>query len=307
MSSALPQLTTDYYLTDGGLETTLVFQRGVDLPEFAAFPLLDSPTGRRLLSEYFEPYFDLAERTGRGFIIDTPTWRANPDWATGLGYDTDALAEINRRAVAFVVELAAARPGLDVVVDGVIGPRGDGYVVDDTMTADEAMNYHFLQAKAFAEAGAEMITAVTMTYAEEAIGVVRAAVSSGLPVVVSFTVETDGTLPSGQRLQDAIARVDEATDGAAAYFMINCAHPTHFDHLVADGAPWLGRIKGIRANASALSHAELDAAEELDRGDPEELAGHYRNLADRLPELRVVGGCCGTDHQHVALMAAALA
>ena len=306
MTTALPQPTSGYFLTDGGLETTLVFLRDIELPDFAAFPLLDSDAGRRALTDYFVPYLELAERVDRGFIIDTPTWRANPDWATELGYDAAGLAAVNRRAVAFARDIAASRPGLDVIVDGVIGPRGDGYIVGSTMSAGDAAGYHALQTEAFAEAGADLITAVTMTYAQEAIGIVRAGTASGLPVVVSFTVETDGTLPSGQSLSEAIAEVDEATDSAAAYFMINCAHPTHFDHLIADEAPWLGRLKGIRANASPLSHAELDAAEELDRGDPDDLARHYRSLSDRLPELRVVGGCCGTDHQHVSRMADAL-
>lgn len=307
MSSSLTQLTAELFLTDGGLETTLVFQQGIDLPDFAAFPLLATAEGRRLIGDYFQPYLDLADRFDRGFIIDTPTWRANPDWGHRLGFDAQQLARVNRQAVAFVSDLAAARPGLDIVVDGVIGPRGDGYVVDRTMSAGEAAGYHRPQAQAFADAGAAMITAVTMTNSAEAIGVVLAGRSSGLPVVVSFTVQTDGTLPSGQPLREAIAEVDEATDAGAAYFMINCAHPTHFAHLLAGGEPWLGRLMGIRANASALSHAELDAAEHLDRGDPEGLADHYRALSDALPELRVVGGCCGTDHQHVALMAAALA
>ena len=171
------------------------------------------------------------------------------------------------------------------------------------MSADEAADYHRTQTSAFAAAGAELVTAVTMTYADEAIGVVRAAAADGLPVVVSFTTETDGRLPSGQALADAVSEVDAHTDAAASYFMVNCAHPTHFQGVLDEGGPWLERIKGVRANASTRSHAELDEATELDRGDVAGLARHYGALHDSLPDLRVVGGCCGTDDAHVAAIA----
>jgi homocysteine S-methyltransferase len=298
--SSLPQLHSNRpFVADGGLETTLVFHRGVELPDFAAFPLLDRADGRVLLSEYFAPYLDLAARAGTGIVLDTPTWRANLDWAARLGYDPIALADVNRRAVEFVADLAAGRPGLTSVVNGVIGPRGDGYVVGAAMSATESAAYHGLQARAFVEAGAQMISAMTMTYAEEATGIVRAAGMVGLPVVISLTTEIDGRLPSGQSLGDAIHQIDTATDGAAAYFMVNCAHPTHFAHAIDDGADWVARISGVRANASCLSHAELDAAPELDRGDIAELARLHAELGARL-DLKVIGGCCGTDEEHVS-------
>jgi S-methylmethionine-dependent homocysteine/selenocysteine methylase len=305
-STALPQLAAERtFVTDGGLETTLVFRDGIDLPDFAAFPLLDTDDGRAALGRYYAPYLDLAERLGVGMVVDTPTWRANLDWGARLGYDAVGLAAVNRRAVEFVSDLARQRPSLTTVINGVIGPRGDGYVVGATMSAAEAAAYHGLQARSFAEAGAEMISAITMTYAEEAIGITRAASAVGLPVVISLTVETDGRLPSGQTLGDAITQIDAATDGAPAYYMVNCAHPTHFSAALDEAAPWTGRIRGIRANASRLSHAELDAATELDRGDIGELASLYGQLGRRL-DLKVVGGCCGTDHEHVAAIACGL-
>jgi len=301
----LPQLHSDTpFLTDGGLETTQVFQDGIDLPDFAAFPLLDTERGRAQLTAYYRPYLDLAERLGTGFVLDTPTWRANPDWGARLGYDAVRLAAVNRRAVAFVTGLAEDRPALRTVVNGVVGPRGDGYVVGSTMSAAEAASYHGLQARAFAEAGAESVSAITMTYADEAIGVARAAAAAGLPVVISFTVETDGRLPSGQPLGAAITQVDDATSGTPAYFMVNCAHPTHFASSLDAGSPWATRVRGVRANASRLSHAELDVATELDRGDIAELAALHASLRSVL-DLRVIGGCCGTDHEHVAAIAGA--
>lgn len=295
----LPQLTSSRpFLTDGGLETTLVYVDGIDLADFAAFPLLDTDAGRAALRRYYAPYLDLAEQHDVGFVIDTPTWRASLDWGARLGYDPIRLAAINRRAVEFVTALADERPNLQRVVNGVIGPRGDGYVVGSTMSASEAAAYHGLQSRAFAEAGADMISAITMTYAEEAIGITRAAGSVSLPAVVSLTVETDGRMPSGQTLADAIAQIDAATNTPPAYYMVNCAHPTHFIDRLDPSADWLGRIQGVRANASTMSHAELDAATELDRGDIRLLADNYAQLASVL-DLRVIGGCCGTDHEHV--------
>lgn len=303
---ALPQLISDRpFVTDGGLETTLIFHAGVDLPDFAAFPLVGSDEGRATLIDYYAPYLAIAERLGTGIVLDTPTWRASLDWGARLGYDSNELGAVNRAAVDFVRGLAAERPAVPAVINGVFGPRGDGYVVGAVMSADEAAAYHGLQARAFADAGADMISAVTMTYAEEAIGIARAAELVGLDVVLSFTVETDGRLPSGQRIGDAIAQVDEATGASPAYYMINCAHPTHFAHELDPDAPWSGRVNGLRANASRLSHAELDAATELDRGDIAELADLYADLRATF-DLRVVGGCCGTDHEHVDAIASTL-
>ena len=287
------------HLTDGGLETTLVFHNGIDLPEFAAFPLLDDEAGTELVDRWFLSFLDLADRHECGFVLDTATWRANADWGLRLGYDAKGLAEANRRAVEHAARLAATHPSVPTVVNGVVGPRGDGYVVGAEMDADQAASYHALQATAFAAAVAQTMTAVTMTYADEAVGVVEAATSLGLPVVVSFTLGTDGRLPSGQGLGEAVGEVDARTSGAPAYFMVNCAHPAHFTHVLAADEPWVGRVQGIRANSSTRSHAELDAAEDLDRGDVAGLARHYADLQRILPDLRVVGGCCGTDLEHV--------
>src|SRR4051812_15969697 len=253
----------DVLITDGGLETTLVFHEGIELPEFAAFPLLDRPGGRAALERYFESYFAIAREHGARFQLDTVTWRANRDWGARLGYDRAALDRVNRDAVAFARELAAGNPDVEVGVSGLVGPRGDGYVVGERMQPDEAQGYHADQIGSFAAAGADLVSALTLTYPDEAVGIVRAATDAGMPVIVSFTVETDGRLPDQTALGEAIEAVDAATDGAAEAFMINCAHPTHFESVL-EGGRWTDRIRGLRANASRRSHAELDAAEELD-------------------------------------------
>ena len=299
----LPQLRGHgLFVTDGGLETELVFHDGLDLPAFAAFPLLENPQSRGRLRRYYDGYLAVARKHRAGFVVETPTWRANPDWARQLGYSPDRLDAVNRAAVDLAEEVRAAAlgDGLTVVISGCIGPRGDGYDPSDAMTADEAEDYHAVQIGTFASTSADQVTAITMTNTPEATGVVRAASAAGIPSAISFTVETDGSLPTGQPLHEAIAEVDAETDGAAAYFMINCAHPTHFSGALARHGAWRERLVGLRANASAKSHAELDDATELDAGDPDELGVQHAALRDRLPAVTVLGGCCGTDARHVA-------
>ena len=287
---------TELLLTDAGLETVLLFQEGIDLPHFAAFPLLESDAGRAALRRYYEPFLELADERGVGLVLSTPTWRANPEWGGRLGYDDERLAAVNRDAVAFLDELRAGRHA--VVVEGCIGPRGDAYRPTMRMTADEAERYHAPQLRAFADGGCTRAAALTLTYVEEAVGIVRAATAVGIPIVVGFTVELDGCLPSGLSIEHAIEAVDAATDGAALGFMINCAHPTHFVDALPEGSA-RDRIHALRANASTKSHEELDASETLDSGDPDDLAARYVGLRSRLPALRVLGGCCGTDIRHV--------
>ena len=300
----LPQLEGGLFLTDGGLETTLIFHRGIDLPAFAAFDLLKDDEGTGELRHYFEPYLELAAAHGAGFVLESPTWRANPRWAEEIGYSPPELDRMNRKAIALMEEIRAASEVSPIVISGCVGPHDDGYDPEVMLRADRAQEYHSTQIATFADTAADMVTAITMTYADEAIGIVRAAGAHGLPVVISFTVETDGRLPSGQPLAEAIEQTDAETGGGAAYFMINCAHPTHFEQVL-DGGAWTERIRGVRANASTMSHAELDEAEELDDGDPADLGRRHAELRERLPRLTVLGGCCGTDHRHVAEIASA--
>jgi len=304
---ALPQLDETLFLTDGGLETTLIFHDGLDLPHFASYALLEDSEGIATLRRYFERYVEIARECGVGIVLETPTWRASADWGERLGHTPEQLAELNRRAVTLLETMRDEHEThtTPIVISGNLGPRGDGYVIGDAMTVAEATDYHATQIRTFAAAPVDLVTALTMNYVEEAIGIVRAAREAGLPVVIGFTVETDGRLPSGQPLAEAIEQVDAETEGAPAYFMVNCAHPTHFEGVLEADARWTERIRGLRANASRMSHAELDEAEELDDGNPEELAGEYVALRAALPQLSVIGGCCGTDHRHVEAMSRA--
>ena len=305
--NSLPQLGTGLYLTDGGIETTLIFHDGLELPDFAAFHLLQTEDGEKALQKYFRTYAEIAKRFDTGLILESATWRASNDWGMRLGYTTEALADVNRKAIQMLEEIRNAyeikqRP---IIISGCVGPRGDGYVPGNVMTVQEAETYHWDQVQTFASSAADMVCAITMNYVEEAIGITRAARRANIPVAISFTVETDGNLPTGQSLKSAIGQVDEATSGYPAYYMINCAHPTHFEGVVAEGGEWLERIRGVRANASHRSHAELNEAPDLDSGNPVELGKQYASLTRHLSRLNVMGGCCGTDHRHLEQIAEA--
>ena len=302
--SNLPQLGEMPFLTDGGLETSLIYLEDWELPEFAAFVLLESTSGAAALRDYYRKYIEIARGVDAGVILESPTWRASPQWGDLLGYSSADLASINQRAVR---QLALLRDeyvsDLPVVVSGCIGPRDDGYQPDQLMSVHEAQAYHQQQVNWFAQSQADMVCGVTMTHVEEAVGVVRAAQRVGMPVAISFTVETDGRLPWGTTLADAIRSVDNMTEQYAAYFMVNCAHPSHFRDCFKQRSEWMSRIRGVRANASRMSHAELDVCTHLDAGDPNELAQDYVELQGMLPALNIMGGCCGTDHRHLEAIA----
>jgi len=304
MSSPLPQLDR-LFLTDGGLETDFIFSQGIDLPCFSSIALLRDEEGRRRLDAYFRRYLEIARDAGAGFILESATWRASPDWAEPLSLDLAELEVLNAAAIEMLKPLRDefGSQSLPIVISGCHGPRGDGYDPERIMSIAEARDYHSWQARILAEAGADILSALTMTNVNEAAGFVAAARDAGLPAVVSFTVETDGRLPTGDLLGEAIEAVDAAIGSYAAYFMINCAHPSHFEGALAEGGDWTNRIRGLRANASRCSHAELDIMTALDDGDPEELGRQHGALRQRFPRINVLGGCCGTDHRHVAAIA----
>jgi S-methylmethionine-dependent homocysteine/selenocysteine methylase len=307
--SQLPQRGGGLFLTDGGIETTLIFHEGFELPYFAAFDLLKSEAGTVALYGYYARYAEMARAQRLGFILESPTWRASSDWGDKLGYSPCALAAANRSAIALMEKLRGAFVSDEgaMVISGCVGPRGDGYDPGEVMSAAAAQDYHTPQIAVFADSRADMVTGITMTSADEATGITRAAQGFGLPVAISFTLETDGRLPTGQGLAEAIEEVDAATRCGPAYYMINCAHPSHFEAVLATEADWVKRLGGLRANASRLSHTELNEATELDSGDPAELGEAYRALMMRHPHINVLGGCCGTDHRHLAAITSACA
>lgn len=297
----LPQLGNALFITEGGIETTLIFHESIDLPYFASFDLLKDDAGWRVLRRSYDRYAQIARANQIGIVLETPTWRASADWGERLGYDAVALADINRKAVSLLLEIRDAYETVrtPVVISGNLGPRGDGYRPATRMSIRQARDYHAVQIATFAQTDVDMTAAFTMNYIEEAVGIVQAARMHAMPVAISFTLETDGRLPSGDTLEQAITRTDAETDGYATYYMINCAHPVHFLPALATDGAWRERIRGVRANASRRSHAELDECTDLDFGNPHEFGEQYRELKTMLPRLSVMGGCCGTDHRHM--------
>lgn len=295
----LPQLGEQLFLTDGGLETTLIFHEGVELPLFAAFDLLKTPAGTARLRDYYRQYAQLARDHKLGFILESPTWRASRDWATRLGHNTASLRKLNQAGIQLMEEIRAefSAPGQPYVISGNIGPRGDGYQ-RGAQTIQEARDYHREQIELLAGTAADLVSAFTMTSIAEAAGIALAAHDSNMPVAISFTLETDACLPSGETLAEAIAAVDALTDSYPVYYMVNCAHASHFEEKLPGGRE-LTRLRGVRANASRCSHAELDESTTLDDGNPGEFGTDYLRLRRQMPHLCVVGGCCGTDLRHV--------
>jgi S-methylmethionine-dependent homocysteine/selenocysteine methylase len=299
----LPHQDGRLFLTDGGFETTLIFHEGWDLPMGEAFVLIETEKGRKAIRAYYDRYLPMAAEHGTGFILETPTWRANPDWAAKAGgYERPRLAELNREGVALMREVRAKYEGpqTPILISGNVGPRGDGYDPGTLMSPQEAADYHAWQIGIFREEGVDFVSAFTMTNVSEALGFALAAKQAKVPGVISFTLETDGRLPTGETLGAAIETVDHATGASPAYYMINCAHPTHFADVLDADAPWMKRLLGVRANSSCKSHTELDNSPELDIGNPQELGEQYAALLRRFPHINVLGGCCGTDHRHIA-------
>jgi homocysteine S-methyltransferase len=303
MSTHLEHLDGRTMLTDSGIETDIIFGSGRDLPAFAAFPLLEDDDGRAILDRYYREHVAVAAEHGLGYVLETPTWRSNPDWGASLGYTQGQLDALDRAGVDFLTEIRSSSSAHGLPISGCIGPRGDGYSVGAVMTADEARGYHAHQVRVLADAGCDLVSVLTLTYADEGLGVARAAREAGVPVVLHFTLETDGRLPDGATLGEAIEAIDNATHGYVAYYGINCAHPDHIAPALVDAGAWTERIRSVRANASRMSHAELDEAAELDAGDPIELAEGYVMLRQVLPNATVFGGCCGTDVRHVRAIA----
>jgi len=304
---ALPQSGGRLFLTDGGFETTLIFHEGWDLPIGEAFVLLETEKGRKAIRNYFDRYLPMAVEHGVGFVLESPTWRANPDWAAKVGYGKERLAELNRAGIQLMREVRAKyeTARTPVIISGNVGPRGDGYDPGTLMTPDQAEAYHAWQIGIFREENVDLVSAFTMTNINEALGFTRAAQAARVPCVVSFTLETDGRLPTGETLGEAIETVDSQSGNGPAYYMINCAHPTHFADVLDPKASWIKRLLGLRANSSCKSHAELDNSPELDIGNPQELGGQYADLLHSFPHIRVLGGCCGTDHRHIACISEA--
>lgn len=286
-----------------GMEIDLIFNHGVALPEFAAFPMIDSSDGRQRLRDYYKELIQIGRDTGAGVILDTPTWMADPDRAKAVGYAAEDLPRVTRDAVALVRSFSDEHADAAICISVQIGPQGDGYE-PGMASAKLAADYHRPQIAAAKEAGADVLSAYTLGSAAEAIGITLAAQELSIPAIVSFVGETDGKLADGTKLAAVVTQLADTADPLA--IMVNCAHPDHIANGF-DGKDWEAKLAGIVANASRQSHEELDNAEVLDDGDPDELSGQLADLKESHPGVRVLGGCCGTDLRHLRKIAERIA
>lgn len=303
----LPHQTGDIFLTDGGTETWLMYKRGFKLKEFSAFHLLNDERSAQAVREYYMAFANIAAMLGTPFIFDSLTYRASRDWGALLGYSTEGLAEMNHKCIELYRE-CAAEAGLaaeNTVISGCIGPKGDAYRTNLDLTAENAESYHREQIDTFKAASADIVTALTLNSTHEAIGIARASAKAGIPSVISFTIEKDRKLRSGETLKQAIETVDAETANAPAYYMINCSHPVDFGPALTS-EPWANRIRGLRANASTSDHGTLCQLGHLEEGNPDELAAQYVDIRTAHPKMNVFGGCCGTDYVHVEKIGRAL-
>ena len=298
MARTLPHEAAERFLQYAGTGTDLIFNRGIDLPGFASFPLLEAQHTRDVLAAQMLELTEVARSGGFRAIIDTPTWMANRDRAGALGYDAGGLADVNRDAIALMDSVRGEAGHPEALVSVCIGPRADPYSDTAAMTVEQARAYHGEQLGAIAGTAADLATAYTFNRVPEAAGCALAARDHGVPLALSFVVETDGCLSDGTALADAVSQVEDQTAGAPIYYLANCAHPSHF----VSGLPDTPRFKGVIVNASRCSHAELDEATELDDGDPDALGSDVAALVRANAAINVVGGCCGTDMRHLRRM-----
>ena len=288
------------FLTEGGIETELMYRHGFELPEFAVFPLLDDPRAVAVMRDMYRSYLDVVARHGLAALIGGLDYRASPDWAGRLGYSASALADANLACIQFLRDAAAeyAQDVPEALVAGIVGPRGDAYQLNRTITAAEAEDYHATQLETLGRAGVDLAWALTLNSVPEAVGVARAAARLGVPLAISLTLDGTARLKSGPTLAEAIEAIDAATDASPAFYSINCSHPLEFEPALTDGA-WLQRLRGLRPNASSMDKIALCKLGHLEEGDPPELAGMMADLARRLPHLDIWGGCCGTWDRHL--------
>lgn len=303
-----PFLPGLHYLTEGGQETELMYGHGFDLPEFALFPLLDNPAALARLTAMYQAVLDVAVRHEMGVMLGGLDYRASPDWAGKLGIDAAALTDYQRRSIAFLRDVSAPyRDRLPhILISGAVGPQGDAYERNLTVTPQSAEAYHATQMQNLVTSGVDLVQAMTFTSADEAIGLVRAARTHDLPVIMSFMPDASEGRDGQPTLRDMIEKVDAATDRYALFYGINCSHPREFEPLLESGGDWLGRIGMLRPNASSKEKVELCQIGHLERGDPIELAAHMGRLAHSMPHVTAWGGCCGTWDEHLDLIAQAV-
>jgi homocysteine S-methyltransferase len=289
------------YLSEGGQETEIMYKHGHDLPEFAMFPLLDDAKARADLDAMYARYLESAAASGFAALMGGLDYRASPDWAEKLGYSRETLREAQLRSIDFLREAAKPFAGQlpDILIAGVIGPRGDAYKLNRTITAQEAEEYHSVQLGTLREANVDLVSAMTFNNIPEAVGLSRAAKRVGLPIILNFTLDSSSRLRSGPTVREAIEAVDaEAGDAHPECYGLNCSHPIEMAPALEPGG-WFKRVRSLRPNAALMEKQALCKIGHLVDGDPPELGAQMGALAHRYPHLDIWGGCCGTWDTHL--------
>lgn len=307
--SPLPPMGSgEIFLTEGGSETEILYRHGFELPEFAMFPLLDDPRAAAAMRAMFCAQLDVAAEFGLSFLLSGLDYRASPDWGAKLGYSPAALAEANLAAIGFLREIAEGYHGQipQLLIGGILGPRGDAYGLNRDITTESAEDYHAVQLETLKAAEVDFACALTFNNAPEAIGAARAASKIGVPLSISLTLDSTHRLKSGPSLAEAIAEIDaEAGEHAPDFYLLNCSHPLEYEPAIEPG-DWIARLRGVRPNASKMEKLALCKLGHLEAGDPVELGRQVRDLSERHPHMDVFGGCCGTGDRHLREIAKAL-
>jgi S-methylmethionine-dependent homocysteine/selenocysteine methylase len=292
-------------LTDGGIETRIVYESDVDLPEpLESAGLLEDPAGEEVLRDIYRSYLVAARERGLPVIIGTPTFRASPRYVAAAGRPAGDLVTLNRAAARMHAALIEETGHRQAFVAGVIGPAGDAYTPSEALDPDAGETYHRDQARALAEAGVDFLFAPTFPAVSEAIGVARAMASTGIPYAVSFVLAPTGHVLDGTPLADAVEAVDAAVDPRPMHFSLSCIHPTVAARaLEAAGPDARARVRECKANASRLPTSELVQLDHLEGDDPDPFASAMWELHERFGT-NVLGGCCGTDDRHMRALAA---
>ncbi len=289
-----------FYLSEGGTETELMYKYGFELPHFAMFPLLNNPDAVLKMKEMLRSYLDVAAKHKICALMGGLDYRASPDWGKLLGYSPDGLAEANLQSIEFLREIAKeyASEIPDILFQGLIGPRGDAYEKNESITENEAEDYHSVQLETLKKADVDLALAITFNNIPESIGVARAAAKIGVSLGISLTLDSSSKLNSGPSLAEAIIAIDEETNQSPEFYLINCSHPLEYEPAIEPGN-WISRVRGVRPNASKMEKIELCQIGHLEEGDPEELGKLCGDLARRYPHMDIWGGCCGTWNSHL--------
>jgi len=294
--------TGQTFLMEGALGERLKREYGLTFDESVAMAgLIYEEKGASALSALWQEYIDIARQHSLPFLATTPTRRANRDRVGASSFSEHIIAD----NVAFLRKIQQ-NSGIEMYVGGLMGCKGDAYTGEGALSEEDSFDFHRWAADRFREAGADFLYAGIMPTLPEAAGLARAADSTGLPYIISFTIQQDGKLIDKTTIADAIRYIDSVTQSKPVCYMTNCVHPAIVFKALSrpfNDIPLVKeRFRGIQANTSPLSYAELDGAVDLHCSEPAAFAEEMLKLSG-CGDFQIWGGCCGTDCRHMACVA----